>query len=388
MTSATTDPTAKPGDRAALELFQALALLFLLAGLIAQAAGAAAPGWTPMALFGHSGAAEAFLFCTGLAIAPPLLSVFAERGLISGVLRVLHRVWQAYWRYLGALLAAAALALLIAGAQSPQAREGALRPIGLEGLSATPNETLLGIASLAAQPSFAALFFVYLAALAAALAAIAIGRMRPWAALSLSGGLYIIAQLGLASPTGWLLNPLAWQLPLVAGIAFAAGWLPKPQQDKRAALVALAVLILGALSAPDALIGGLWRGAPAAFEAEHSLGPARLLHFAALAYLAWRLSDRIEIALRAPAPHRFSAAMTRRAQTIGAQSLTSLTAAYPIAALCGALAASSPLLSPPLSLVVFTALGAALLAMAAAAGAWIEAPSWSRPAKNGAQLRS
>lgn len=353
----------EPEPTRSLDIVRGLALALMLTALIPGNALILA---TPAA-FGHSGAYEIFLFCSGLAIAPSLLAVFAEQGRLAGVVRVAHRVWQIVWRAIGAMLVAAALVLAASGLE-PRA---ALATIDLDGLLAAPRETVLGFVIMTEQFGFFSQLTSYPMILALSPLVILLARWRRPAAAALCLGLYLLAAFGFGAPAHWRLDPLAWQLAFFAGFAFAAGWAPAPKREALLIRLAIGALVVSALSAPNGALGALWRAAPSALEAERVLGPARLLHFAALAYLASVYAPRWIAQARAT---RIGETLLNALGRVGSQSLVALVALHPIAALVGAaLQGESPDLGSSLAA---TLLALALLVACVEIALWFRSPPW------------
>ncbi|MDX2259289.1 MAG: OpgC domain-containing protein, partial [Hyphomicrobiaceae bacterium] len=122
------------------------------------------------------------------------------------------------------------------------------------------------------------------------------GRL-PVAAFVLS--LYAVGTSGIIdfggdplAPEVWFFNPFAWQLVFFTGFAFMRGWIPAPPVDHRLIIAALlVVVVLIPLANPllvessDSLRAGnqaLWP----LVDKTH-FRPLRLVHFLAVAYLAW-----------------------------------------------------------------------------------------------------
>ena len=355
----------QPASEAATR--RALLGLALLLMLLALPPGQALRFATPAA-YGHSGAFEIFLFLSGMLLAPPLTRVFQEAGAIAGLTRAAHRVWQIYWRYLGAVLISALIAIAVLGAPSAEA----LAPIGLAGIATDPAAALLSLTVLSAQPGFFAALPCYLMVLALSPLLIGLARVVPWAAPAASLALYVASQFAPIAPEAWRYDPLAWQLVFYVGFALGAGWISVSLTNRTLFWAAAAVLAASAATAPDGAIGGLWRGDAAWLEAERGFGPARAVHFAALAFLAAIVAPSIHTRLAQAAPW-----MTRRLERIGAQALVGLVALHPIAALCGAAAASAG--NGFLTIALAGLAGAALLSLAAETALWFESPPWSRP---------
>ena len=213
-----TAPHDEGTDRA-LRFWLGLSLLLLLIERLPGPLG----GWS-ISAFGYVGAAEPVIFLLGASIAAPLVRVYAEAGAAQGALRSLHRSWQLYWRYLGAILISGALSALLIGGD----RATALAGLDLSPLAADPATTLFEIASFQFLPAFFAVAGVYVAILALSVPLIGLARLNLYWGLACAAAAYLAAQFGVGLP-GWTLNPLAWALLFMAGVAFGAGWIKTPE---------------------------------------------------------------------------------------------------------------------------------------------------------------
>jgi hypothetical protein len=260
--------------------------------------------WIP-ARFGFSDATEIFVFCSGMASALAFGRMFDHAGLLLGTARVVHRIWQVYWAHVAIFVAVvAALAFAdqhIAGARYLR------QDLNLGPLLDEPAARLLGFVTLTYVPNYFDILPMYLGILA--LIPLVMFAERTGGRVlvaALCGGLWGIAALGfldLPAETWepgrpWFFNPFSWQLIFFLGFGFARGWLKAPPSDPR--LIIIAVVIV-ALTAPISCQYGwscyagygtvVWLG-----EVHQALGPLidkthlgvlRVVHFLALAYLAY-----------------------------------------------------------------------------------------------------
>ncbi|MFO1072468.1 MAG: OpgC domain-containing protein [Geminicoccaceae bacterium] len=280
-----------PARDARLDLFRGLAMAIIL---IAHIPGnpwiAAIP-----ARFGPSDATEMFVFCSGFASALAFGATFRQHGFGLGALRILHRCWQVYWAHLGLFVAVASLC--VAGTLWLGTADY-VHGLWLQHFFAEPAQGLLGLVTLRYVPNYFDILPMYLVVLAMVPVAMLLARLHPalvaLASLALylaqaGGGLDLRAEWWSDRP--WFFDPFAWQLLFFTGFAFAMGWLPPPPRSRRLLGLALAlVLLLIPLSwLPLATSLGWLEQASAAlapWRDKTHLGPLRLVHFLALAYLA------------------------------------------------------------------------------------------------------
>ncbi|MEM8821108.1 MAG: OpgC domain-containing protein, partial [Pseudomonadota bacterium] len=101
-------PPKKPRDLR-LDFFRGIAMFIIL---MAHIPGNLWTLWIP-ARFGFSDATEIFVFCSGFASALAFGTVFAGKGFLLGLGRIVYRIWQVYWCHIGIILVCAAIAFSI-----------------------------------------------------------------------------------------------------------------------------------------------------------------------------------------------------------------------------------------------------------------------------------
>jgi len=255
--------------------------------------------WIP-ARFGFSDATEMFVFCSGMASAIAFGGVFSRAGWAMGALRIAHRVWQVYWVHLGVFFIT--LALMVGLNASGAFPRDEVEALNLQPFLTNAGPNLIGLLTLTYVPNYFDILPMYLVILALvpvimAFAAVDV-RLAILASLVLwmaaTAGLNLPAEVWFAKPSAreWYFNPFAWQLVFFAGFALTAGWLPAPPVSR--VLVALALLVV-IVSIPFAwykiinaseFVRG-WRGDWKVLFDKSDFGILRLVHFLALAYLAW-----------------------------------------------------------------------------------------------------
>jgi hypothetical protein len=168
-----------------------------------------------------------------------------------------------------------------------------------------PATGLAGLALLSLQIGYFNILPLYIVLMLWAPLALAIAMRRPGLALAASGCLYLASRLGglrlpnWPEPGTWFFNPLAWQLLFTGGVVAAVLWRKGPPRASRGAIyVSLAIVALSFVAVTGALgffpeLRETWFGR--LDVAKQDLGLARIVHFAALAYLIaiWRPLDRL-----------------------------------------------------------------------------------------------
>ncbi len=253
------------------------------------------------ARFGFSSGAEIFVFVSGIASGLAFGRAFVRSGFAEGARRVGRRMLQLYGAHLGTLLVLGGFALLVDAVGRGDAMA---RRYGLEWLRDHPGAAMLDFATLRYVPPFFDILPMYVVLLALVVPAMAIGPVSSSAVLGLSALGWLVMQHGALHLTGdpvagseWYFNPFAWQFLFLLGYSFGIGWLKAPPRGHRLLTVASAAILL--LSVPLTFWGfaGVWPPLDALHRAIYPadaitvLAPARLVHFLALAYLAWSLVD-------------------------------------------------------------------------------------------------
>jgi hypothetical protein len=317
--------------------------------LLAHVPGNAWALWIP-ARFGFSDATEIFVFCSGMASALAFGAVFTARGWWLGTARVAFRIWQVYWAHVGVFMAAVALLLAIdLGGWGIEGRNYLREPFVLPFFE-DPKTHLLGLMTLRYVPGLFDILPMYLVILAMIPAVMLVHRLGGGSAvLAVVLGLWALAFLGRLPVTGaawgwteapgplarllllpslpdgsetWFFDPFAWQVVFFLGFALGMGWLAPPAVTRGRIVAAVAVIVLSVPFAWFRLHQGhyLPPGSPTAawltearamllpFHDKTAFGVLRLMHFVALAYLAWIAAGahgwRLAEPLRLPVPSR------------------------------------------------------------------------------------
>jgi hypothetical protein len=203
-----------------LDVLRGLALLIIFVDHIP---GILFSGITPQA-FGYADAAEAFVIIAGLSAYQAYNGKMTDAGIVRGSLPIFNRVWQLYVTHL-------ALVMLVAGIAAYAARRFSdpnyMEALGLDMFIADPTLAIVGVMTLTFLPNFLdilPLYMIVLSLLPVVLLALRVHWLLP---LTLSFGLYVLAQVtGLNLPNiqasrVWFFNPLAWQFIFVVGVVLA-----------------------------------------------------------------------------------------------------------------------------------------------------------------------
>lgn len=346
--------------------------------------------WIP-ARWGFSDATEIFVFCSGLASSIAFGRSFERAGWALGTARVAHRVWQVYWAHLGLFVAVAAmLAALDLSGRFPE--RSYVDTLNLGPFFADPGPLLVGLVTLTYVPNYFDILPMYLAILAMMPLAMALARVSPLLALGASVALWCLAQRAVLDTAGlgawhpalpaepwserrWFFNPFGWQLLFFAGFAFGRGWLPAPPVS-RPLLLAAALVVLASVPLSDVGLreGGLewaraWRAENAWAFHKSDFGPLRVLHFLALAYLAWAAAGEGGRRLHALGEGAVAAIVK-----VGQQSLAVFVASMALARAAGVALDAAGRSGPTVAAVNLG--GWAILVGVAYAVAWFKAAPW------------
>lgn len=276
-----------------LDFFRGLAMFIIV---FAHTPGNPWTRWIP-ARFGFSDATEIFVFCSGMASAIAFGTTFASRGWWIGTWRILYRVWQVYWAHVCTFLVIAATMVLL-NATGLFERDY-VKSLNLGHFFRETEANLVGLLTLSYVPNYFDILPMYLVILAMVPAVMALAHVsRGLLALALAI-VWLAANFRLLdlpaepwSDRTWFFNPFGWQILFFAGFAFMIGWLPAPPVRRDLAAAALFVVLV-------AVPLDNWpirQAVPAFNEAAKSIAPLtaktqfgalRIVHFFALAYLAW-----------------------------------------------------------------------------------------------------
>lgn len=339
--------------------------------------------WIP-ARFGFSDATEIFVFCSGMASAIAFGAVFARAGWVMGTVRIMHRVWQIYWVHLGVFfLTLALLQMLNMTGIFPHDQ---VNQVNLDPFIDNTGPNLIGLLTLTYVPNYFDILPMYLVILAlipvmmacvqvdvrlAMLASVAL-----WAAAT--AGLNLPAELWFPNPSGrvWFFNPFAWQLVFFAGFALMSGWIPAPPVRRSLIWIAVAIVVLSVPFAWERIISTsetikeLRRDGVILFD-KTNFGILRIVHFAALAYLAWVAVGPAGVHLRREG---WVGAVISLISRVGQQSLAVFAASMVMARGLGAILDLADY--GPLATLVVNLSGIALIIGVARVSAFFKSQPW------------
>lgn len=280
-----------------LDFVRGLALLIIFVNHIPGNEGQ----FFTLSRYGWSDAAEIFVFCSGYVSALVFGRGFERSGLWLGTVRVLQRCSQIYVVHLG-LFIALALSCLIGNTLFPG--HDYIAQLNIHFFFDQTQAALPAMVTLNYLPNSIDILPMYLVLLAWTPVFWTLGKVHHRLAWLASIGLYLATwafDLDLSaqpdSDRGWFFNPFAWQLIFFAGYSLGAGWI-RVRLGQPAWLLACLVLVIlvvpfaheSALR-PLAWMRDLYSLIDPLYE-KTRLGPLRLIHFAALAYLAATLFQR------------------------------------------------------------------------------------------------
>jgi hypothetical protein len=242
--------------------------------------------------FGFSDSSEAFVFISGLSVG----MVYAPRARSRGFAAVAGACFKRAMRLYGIHIALTVAALVIFGfAFWLSGAEDLIEAHGRAYVFGAPTIGLTGVAVLSHQLGYFNILPLYIVLMLWSPLALAMAMRDVRLALAVSIAVYVAArQWGLHLPSWpepgqWFFNPFAWQLIFTIGLVAALVWRNGPPRvDRGLVMASLALLAVAALVVTSA--AGIAPGLRDAFfsrvdVAKQDLGLARLVHFAALAYL-------------------------------------------------------------------------------------------------------
>ncbi len=374
-------PVLKRDRDIRLDFFRGVAMIIILFAHITDNPWTL---WLP-GRFGFSDSTEIFVFCSGIASALAYGAVF-HKSWLTGAGRILRRIWTVYWVHIGIFLVTLMMVLLFN-------RSGLFIRDEVGALNLYPfvrhtSSNLPGLLTLTYVPNYFDILPMYIVLLALVPLMLALGRVSPLLAITLSLVLWVIGTNGVISipaeawfPSGssrqWFFNPLAWQLVFFTGFALALGWLPVPPISRSLICIAMAVVIFTVPFAWFRVIDAsqlikLIRADWAILFDKTGFGLLRYVHFLSLAYLAFAAAGPGGINLR-----RFAALWPRLSLPvieIGRQSLAVFAVSMVLARGLGALL---HLWGPSLIVTAILNLaGLFLIWLTARVAGWVKGQGW------------
>ncbi len=262
--------------------------------------------WIP-ARFGFSDATEIFVFCSGMASALAFGKTFDVYGWGIGAARVVQRMWQVYWAFIGQFLVIAVGLVMLHESgflnDCCGLTQDYVNSLNLWHLYNKTEIALPGLMTMTWVPNYFDILPMYVVILALMPAIMLIARYSVPGAFAFSIGLWLASQFGLLdlpaepwSERKWFFNPFAWQILFFTGFAFMRGWIPAPPVNRNLILAALAIILITVPFAyfrihSENHLDVVWarevREAIRPLWVKTEFGILRYVHFLALAYVAW-----------------------------------------------------------------------------------------------------
>ncbi len=363
----------KPPRDPRLDFFRGIAMMIIFIAHMPRNFWAL---WIP-SRFGFSDATEIFVFCSGIASAIAFGQTFQKQGFWIGTARVGLRVWQIYWAHI-ALFMTITVAMIALNRLLDT--DYYLRQLNLLIFFENTPINLLGLMTLTYVPNYFDILPMYLVILMLIPIVMGLSKWRVEAVFVLMISLWIMANLRWlnlpAEPWSnrpWFFNPFAWQLIFFTGFALKMGWLPTPPV-RRSGLILAALIIL--ITIPFAWFR-LLQAEPFLREINMILRPyaskthfgiLQLVHFLALAYLAYGLVGANG--------HRLRGFFVQVICKVGQQTLPVFLFGMLLSQLGGALLHNIPRTTLNVSLVNLT--GILLLIGVAYFCAWFKSTPWRK----------
>ena len=259
--------------------------------------------WSTPRNFGLSDSSEAFVFLSGLSVGMVYAPRAGAQGLASVALGCVRRALKLYGVHVAITLAAL---VIFAVAYKMSGVDDLVEAHGRALVFANPASGLASVALLSHQLGYFNILPMYIVLMLWAPIALGLAMRSVGMTFLTSAGVYAASRAGLhlpnwPDPGGWFFNPFAWQLVFTMGVISAVLWGRKPPQPRpglvlasAAAILACALTVTGAAGLAPSLRDTVFAHLDLA---KQDLGLARLVHFAALAYLlatAPRLAGLIE----------------------------------------------------------------------------------------------
>lgn len=357
--------------------------------------------WIP-GRFGFSDATEIFVFCSGMASAVAFGRSYDNRGWWLGTARVGFRVWQIYWAHI-ALFCFCAM-MLASWDMFGDFEKTYVNSWNLSRFFSDTAQQLVGLFTLTYVPNFFDILPMYMVLLAIMPLIMLLGRIHFGVAAVFSVTLWFMAQSQLLAMIGldflhislpaepwsarpWFFNPFAWQLVFFLGFSFMRGWLPKPPVNvlwigaASAILIAMFFVSHVAVREFDWAFPGQWRSNNTEWITKTEIGAVRLLHFLALAYMAWVIAGengRRLIVTGTSFLHKIWAWVIRQFTKVGQQSLAVFLVSIPLSQFGGLILDNTGEGWAPVTLA--NVVGCAIILGVAYSAAWFKSQPWRKSA--------
>ncbi len=301
------DAVVQPSRDPRLDLFRGWALLVIFVGhLPMNPLAHFAPG-----RFGFSDSAEVFVFCSGLASALAYAPTFDREGAVAGSWRIAARIWQLYWAHIAVFIF-----IVAANVQFDMwAGTGTMFVNGFNHgpfLSDASGANIVALLTLRYVPHYFDILPMYIVLLALVPVVMMIARVGKPMVIVFVLGLWMVADTPLlqlpAEPWSnrvWFFDPFAWQLIFFLGFAFGCGWLPPLPRERWLLAAAVAFVVASVPLAWSPLMGSIGYSPEflellSRFTGKTDLGVLRIVHFSALAYVAYYVTASSAVVARIP----------------------------------------------------------------------------------------
>lgn len=342
--------------------------------------------WYTPSQYGLSDAADVFVFLSGFASALAYGRCFERAGLGLGIVRILHRCIQIYSAHLASFVLLA-LVCVMGNRWVPEMDD--IQRLNIAYFFDSTQQALYDLFTLAYVPNYFDILPMYLVMMAWLPIFWVLSRLHVAVAMGCSLGLYWTTwQYGWeltadpATDRPWYFNPMNWQLMFFTGFAFGAGWLRISIKNGWLVGLCLSLVLLSIPLGHEAIYSQVlfWGELRAKLEPwmnKSHLGILRWLHFLALAYLMYRLSNW--------RPRWLTTALPRAIVTMGQQSLPIFLSSM-VLSYGGAIVLDRLGRELPMGVALVNLGGMALLLVVGQVMAWLDTKPWKYlPAKGVAQ---
>jgi hypothetical protein len=358
-----------------LDVFRGIGMLIILLAHVPNDHWAL---WIP-ARFGFSDATEMFVFLSGMASAIAFGRLFDREGIVMLSARVVQRIWQIYWSHICVFIV---IATLMAVAGHKPDGTSYIQSLNLVRLFSEPAPLLIGLLTLTYVPNYFDILPMYMVILALMPVMLLAERVHRSLPILLMTVLWLSAQFSLvhfpAEPwtdRPWFFDPFGWQLIFFLGFFLMRGTIVSPPDTPWLMALAIAVVIATIPFAWYMVLDAsvFFRDAANAIRPltdKTTFGLLRLIHFVALAYIAFHAVGVGGQRLIHPRIYP----VTRVLMKVGQQSLAVFTTGMVVAQMIGIWL--DHLGRTPLWMALANLTGFALLIATAYLVAWFKAAPW------------
>ena len=358
-----------------LDVFRGIGMLIILIAHVPNDHWAL---WIP-ARFGFSDATEMFVFLSGMASAIAFGRLFDREGIVMLSARVAQRIWQIYWAHICVFIV---VATLMAAAGNKPDGTSYIQSLNLVRLFTDPAPLLPGLMTLTYVPNYFDILPMYMVILALMPLMLLAERLNRYLPMLLMVMLWLSAQFSLVhfpaepwSDRPWFFDPFGWQFIFFLGFFLMRGTIVPPPDNRWVMALAVAVVLVTIPFAWYMVLdaSAFFRDAAQAIRPltnKTAFGLLRLVHFVALAYIAFHAVG--VVGQRLMHPRIYPA--TRVLMKVGQQSLAVFTTGMVVAQMIGIWL--DHVGRTPVWMAVANLTGFALLIGTAYLVAWFKAAPW------------